>query len=154
MNPEIEKLMDYAIANGVITAKDREIIRKKAEKLGEDPDEAEMVLNAKLAMQNKETAASATPLTSPSSQPTYSANKPVKPDNFLIWGILTTILCCLPLGIVSVVYASKVDGLYHNGQFDDAKKAASNAKTWAIVSASIGFVFAIIYGIAMAAAGL
>jgi len=89
-----------------------------------------------------------------SSQPNYNESKPVKPDNFLVWGILTTILCCLPFGIVSIVYASKVDGLYHNGQFDDAKNAASNAKTWAIVSASIGFVFAIIYVLAMAAAGL
>lgn len=65
MNPEIEKLIDFALADGVITDKEREIIRKKAEKLGEDPDEAEMILDAKLAMQNKETAASAPPSTPP-----------------------------------------------------------------------------------------
>tara|TARA_Y100001978_G_scaffold134325_1_gene120109 strand:- start:313 stop:1071 length:759 start_codon:yes stop_codon:yes gene_type:complete len=56
MNPEIEKLIDFALADGVITDKEREIIRKKAEKLGEDPDEAEMILDAKLAMkQNQKT---------------------------------------------------------------------------------------------------
>jgi hypothetical protein len=65
MNAELEKLIDFALADGVITDKEREIIRKKAEKLGEDPDEAEMILDAKLAMQNKETAASAPPSTPP-----------------------------------------------------------------------------------------
>ena len=54
MNPELEKLIDFALADGVVTDKEREIVRKKAEKLGEDPDEAEMILDAKLAMQNKE----------------------------------------------------------------------------------------------------
>ena len=40
---------------------------------------------------------------------------PMKPDNNLVWAILSTILCCLPLGIVAIVYASKVDGLYNQG---------------------------------------
>ena len=61
MNPELEKLIDFALADGVITDKEREIIRKKAEKLGEDPDEAEMILDAKLAMQNKDAQASSPP---------------------------------------------------------------------------------------------
>tara|TARA_B100000900_G_C20575352_1_gene715091 strand:+ start:794 stop:1621 length:828 start_codon:yes stop_codon:yes gene_type:complete len=61
MNPELEKLLDFALADGVITDKEREIIRKKAEKLGEDPDEAEMILDAKLAMQNKDAEASVPP---------------------------------------------------------------------------------------------
>ena len=65
MNAELEKLIDFALADGVVTDKEREIVRKKAEKLGEDPDEAEMILDAKLAMQNKETAASAPPSTPP-----------------------------------------------------------------------------------------
>jgi hypothetical protein len=52
MNPEIEKLIEFALADGVITDKEREVIRKKAEKLGEDPDEAEMILDAKLVMKD------------------------------------------------------------------------------------------------------
>ena len=54
MNPEIEKLIDFALADGVISDKEREIIRNKAEKLGEDPDEAEMILDAKLAMKGNQ----------------------------------------------------------------------------------------------------
>ncbi|MBO7197759.1 MAG: CD225/dispanin family protein, partial [Tidjanibacter sp.] len=34
------------------------------------------------------------------------------PSSNLIWGILTTIFCCLPFGIVSIVFASRVDSLW------------------------------------------
>ena len=84
MNAELEKLIDFALADGVITDKEREIIRKKAEKLGEDPDEAEMILDAKLAMQNKETAASAPPSTPPpvaSALPTPPPPSSMPPPN-------------------------------------------------------------------------
>ena len=56
-------------------------------------------------------------------------NKPPKPDNYLVWAILTTILCCLPFGIVSIVYSSKVDKLYFNGQYDEALAKSKSAKT-------------------------
>jgi hypothetical protein len=49
---------------------------------------------------------------------------PPKPDNNMVWGILTTILCCLPLGIVSIVYASKVDSYYAAGQYTAAQASA------------------------------
>ena len=54
--------------------------------------------------------------------------KPPKPDNYLVWAILTTILCCLPFGIVSIVYATKVDNLYYAGQYDEAMAKAKSAK--------------------------
>ncbi|MBQ6310756.1 MAG: CD225/dispanin family protein [Bacteroidales bacterium] len=68
-----------------------------------------------------------------------------KPANNLVWGILTTILCCLPFGIVSIVFASKVDSLWYSGRYQESKDAARKAATWAIVSASIGILFSIIY---------
>ncbi len=58
-----------------------------------------------------------------------------KPDSNLVWAILTTIFCCLPFGIVSIVYAAKVDSLWSQGQQQEAYEAASKAKTWAIWSA-------------------
>jgi len=74
-------------------------------------------------------------------------NKPPKPDNYLVWAILTTILCCLPFGIVSIVYSSKVDKLYFNGQYDEALAKSKSAKTWAIVAAICGIVYYSIVGI-------
>jgi len=74
MNAEIEKLIDFALADGLISDKEREIIRRKAEKLGEDPDEAEMILDAKLAMQNQDAVPS-----TPQSPPPVAAPPPTPP---------------------------------------------------------------------------
>ena len=40
-------------------------------------------------------------------------NRP-KPENYLVVAILSTILCCWPAGVVSIVYAAKVNGLDSN----------------------------------------
>lgn len=56
------------------------------------------------------------------------------PPNYLVWAILTTILCCLPFGIVSIVFSSQVNTKWSAGDFEGAKTASKNAKTWAWVS--------------------
>jgi membrane-associated HD superfamily phosphohydrolase len=48
MHPEIEKLIELALANGQVTEKERNVIFKKAFELGVDADEVEMVLDGKL----------------------------------------------------------------------------------------------------------
>ncbi|MDY4409703.1 MAG: CD225/dispanin family protein [Prevotella sp.] len=68
-----------------------------------------------------------------------------RPDNYLVWAILSTVLCCLPFGIVSIVYAAKVNGLYAAKQYDEAETASKNAKKWAIIAAVSGVVIDIIY---------
>lgn len=52
MNPEIEKLINMALADGQVTDKEREIILRKAEKLGIDVDEMEMYLEGRLGSSN------------------------------------------------------------------------------------------------------
>jgi hypothetical protein len=47
MHPEIEKLIEMALADGQVTDKEREIILRKADKLGLDVDEVEMYLEGK-----------------------------------------------------------------------------------------------------------
>ncbi len=37
------------------------------------------------------------------------------PPNYLVWAILCTIFCCLPLGIASIVFAAQVNGKYAGG---------------------------------------
>ena len=70
-------------------------------------------------------------------QQPYTTQQPqmMPPDSNLVWGILTTILCCLPFGIVSIVYASKVNGLWAAGQFNEARAASKKAGSWAMWSA-------------------
>ena len=82
-------------------------------------------------------------------QPNYGYQQPqgqppMKPDNYLVWAILTTVLCCLPFGIVSIIYASKVDGLYMQGNYQAAQDASDKAKNWAMWGAIIGGVSTIL----------
>ena len=89
-------------------------------------------------------------------QPNYAQSQiPPKPDNYLVWAILSTLFCCLPFGIVSIVYASKVDSLYSSQDYFGAKDASDNAKKWAwwsaiscIVIFIIAMIFAVIAGMA------
>jgi hypothetical protein len=78
----------------------------------------------------------------PGQQPGWPGER--QPDDYLTWGILTTIFCCLPLGIVSLVYANKVSGLWQTGRYAEARAASENAKKWAIISAVVAAVLAVI----------
>ncbi|BAV43489.1 CD225/dispanin family protein [Mycobacterium ulcerans] len=79
----------------------------------------------------------------PAQQPGYAP----EPDNYLIWAILTTLFCCLPLGIVSIVYSSKVSGLWAQGRYAEAQAASASAKKWAIISAIGGVVVAVAFAV-------
>lgn len=74
-----------------------------------------------------------------------------KPKNYLVESILATILCCMPFGIVGIVFASKVNSEYDAGNYEAAEKASKNAKTWTLVSFGVGIVtivISIIFGLA------
>lgn len=79
-------------------------------------------------------------------QPNYAqGQRPPKPDNYLVWAILSTIFCCLPLGIASIVYSSKVDGQYNAGDFIGAQDSANKAKKFAMWAAISGVIVAVLY---------
>lgn len=54
----------------------------------------------------------------------------VRPKNYLLESILTTICCCLPLGIVGIVFASQVNSKYALGDYEGALQASKEAKKW------------------------
>ncbi len=83
----------------------------------------------------------------PPGTPAYGGGAPQQqpPSNNLVWGILTTILCCLPFGIVSIVYATKVDTLWATGQYEAALDNSRKAKNWAVAAAITGVVVAVLY---------
>ena len=64
----------------------------------------------------------------------------MKPPNHLVWAILATLFCCLPFGIVAIVYAAQVDGKFNTGDYYGAQKASDNAKKWCWVSFIVGLV--------------
>ncbi len=63
-----------------------------------------------------------------------------RPNDLLVWSILSTILCCIATGIVAIVYSSKVNGLWDAGDHAGAQDAARKAKTWNLVGLGIGLV--------------
>lgn len=67
------------------------------------------------------------------------------PDNYLVWAILTTILCCLPLGIVSIIKSSEVNTKWANGDYAGAQESSEAAKKWAIWGVASGFIFIALY---------
>ena len=107
-----------------------------------------------------------TPTPAPNPQPYIPKPQPVanvggtmppKPDNNLIWGILTTILCCFPLGIPSIIFANKVDSLYAQGQYTQAAESAAQAKKfaiWALIAGVISWILLMIYGASLDQANL
>ena len=66
-------------------------------------------------------------------------------SNNMVWAILSTLFCCLPLGIVSIVYAAKVDGLIAMGNFAEAQNMANKAKSWAIWAACAWLILIVLY---------
>lgn len=68
-----------------------------------------------------------------------------KPSTSLVLSIIVTILCCLPFGIIGIIYASKVDSCWNAGNFDEARENSRKAKTWALVGLVLGFVTYLIY---------
>ena len=63
-----------------------------------------------------------------------------KPESYLITAIITTLCCCLPVGIVSIVYAAQVESKFNAGDYQGAINASNNAKMWAWISFGIGLV--------------
>lgn len=64
--------------------------------------------------------------------------------NYLWQSIVVTILCCLPLGIPAIIFASKVNGYVVNGQIQEAKAASAKAKMWCWISFGIGIASSIV----------
>ena len=63
----------------------------------------------------------------------------------MVWAILSTILCCLPLGIVAIIKASNVNSLYDRGDYAGAEAAAKSAKSWAMWGAILAVIGVVLY---------
>jgi hypothetical protein len=71
--------------------------------------------------------------------------------NYLVFSILTTVLCCLPTGIPAIIYSAQVNGKLQAGDIAGAQAASRNAKMWCWISFGLGLAFSIIYGLLVVA---
>lgn len=61
-------------------------------------------------------------------------------NNYLIPSILVTLCCCLPVGIVAIVYSAQVSSKLAAGDPVGAQAAANNAKLWCWIGAALGLI--------------
>lgn len=64
------------------------------------------------------------------------------PPTYLVWAVLSCICCCIPTGIVAIIYASKVAPLYNRGDYFGSKAASEKAGWWVIISFVAGLIWA------------
>ena len=69
----------------------------------------------------------------------------IPPNNNLVLAIITTVFCCMPIGIYAIIKASNVDKYWNMGQHDLAINEANEAKKWSKIGIGIGAAAIILY---------
>lgn len=77
-------------------------------------------------------------------QQPHNKRPPLKPNSNVALALLSTMLCCFPIGIYAVVLANKVDTLYYLGEYQKAEYTAEDAKKWAIIGIVCGAIIQIV----------
>ena len=71
--------------------------------------------------------------------------KPVNWVPYLILSIISTFCCCLPFGVVGIVFSAKINSAMLAGNLEEAQNNAKMARIWIIVSFAIGLLTWLIY---------
>lgn len=86
------------------------------------------------------------------SQPAGNGGQPrdmhrgqTKPPTHLVLAIIVTIFCCLPFGILSIIYSTKVDSYWLAGNVNEAWAYSRKAWNWALVGLVLSVVWWIVY---------
>ncbi len=84
------------------------------------------------------------PASQPAPQQPQYAEQPVQPEpcppTNLVWAIISTVLCCIPTGIVAIFYALKVSNKYREGDIEGAKRASEVGAWWCIATIILGII--------------
>ncbi len=69
----------------------------------------------------------------------------VCPKTYLLESILATIFCCLPLGVVGIVYAAAVETAFNRGDYSIAEENSRKAKRFFYISLWLGIAAIVLY---------
>ena len=108
-------------------------------------DEARFCVNCGQKLEEQEAMYGGGPAYAPYGVP---GGYPQHIPNYLVQAILVTIFCCLPLGIVAIIFAAQVNGKVAAGDITGAQSASRTARTLVIVPVVVG---AVVIGIALLA---
>lgn len=67
------------------------------------------------------------------------------PPTYMLWAVLATICCCMPAGIVAIIFSSSVSSKYFSRDYEGARRASRNAEIWIIVSIVAGIIANALY---------
>ena len=91
--------------------------------------------------------------------PPPNSGAPASVPNYLVPAIIS-LFCCLPLGIVGVIFAAQVNGKVAAGDTAGALDAAKKAKMFSFIAIGLGLLgivgyvlFVVIMGVGMGLAG-
>ncbi|HEX6098552.1 MAG TPA: CD225/dispanin family protein [Thermoanaerobaculia bacterium] len=70
--------------------------------------------------------------------------------NYLVQAVLTAFCCCMPLGVVAIIYAAQVNSKLHAGDIPGAQAASKNAKMWCWIALGSGVLVWLAYAAFMA----
>lgn len=65
---------------------------------------------------------------------------PKMPATYLPWNVLATVCCCLPVGIVGIIFSSKVTRKFNEGDLVGARRASEQAAWCLIIAIVLGLV--------------
>ncbi|WP_372754009.1 TIR domain-containing protein [Mariniflexile sp.] len=111
----------------VTTDKPAKPIKKKEERITQPPHDSEKPQNF---IQDK--------------------NNQKPPKTWLVESIIVTLFCCLPLGIVGIINATKVESRFYAGDLKEANRYSADAKKWTTISFWTGLVIWVLYIFAVA----
>ncbi|HYI12684.1 MAG TPA: CD225/dispanin family protein [Thermoanaerobaculia bacterium] len=92
----------------------------------------------------------------PSAHASYTPPPPPRPGgfgapapgvpipNYLLQSIFVTICCCIPLGIVAIIFSAQVNSKLAAGDIAGAQESSANAKKWCWIAFGVGIALFII----------
>lgn len=60
--------------------------------------------------------------------------------SYLTQAILVTMFCCLPFGVVAIVYAVQVNSKIQAGDYKGARESSKSAGKWCGYGFTVGFI--------------
>ena len=80
-------------------------------------------------------------------QPQGDELGPQQPASNLLGSALVTFLCCLPFGLVAIVYGLQVGPKFRKGDYDGSQRASDMAERWMFAAVGAFILMLIVAGI-------
>lgn len=114
----------------------------EASEASEDAEESVAAAVPPVLPPDEAVAPAAAPVVLPAQQqPVPAQPEQELPPTNLVWAIITTVLCCVPCGVVAILYASKVSSALQSGDLAAARSASEKGAWWCIGGIVAGIVF-------------